>query len=135
MSPDQMGVSYQSCCHWIVCRRSFNASNRPYALDERSLRRPAIHVAAFVRPYWRRIAHAMLGLVAAAAVLAIGEGLKQVIDQGFAAGSSAEIDKILVVMVALALAQGIGIPCGSPISPGSTIASSMTSGSASMPTC
>ena len=64
----------------------------------------------FVRPYWRRIAVAMLGLaVAAAAVLAIGEGLKRVIDQGFAAGSSAEIDKILVVMVALALAQGIGI--------------------------
>ena len=64
----------------------------------------------FVRPYWRRIALAMLGLaVAAAAVLAIGEGLKRVIDQGFAAGSSAEIDKILVVMVALALAQGIGI--------------------------
>jgi len=64
----------------------------------------------FVRPYWRRIAVAMLGLaVAAAAVLAIGEGLKRVIDQGFAAGSSAELDKILVVMVALALAQGIGI--------------------------
>ena len=64
----------------------------------------------FVRPYWRRIALAMLGLaVAAAAVLATGEGLKRVIDQGFAAGSSAEIDKILVVMVALALAQGIGI--------------------------
>jgi len=64
----------------------------------------------FVRPYWRRIAVAMLGLaVAAAAVLAIGEGLKRVIDRGFAAGSSAEIDKILVVMVALALAQGIGI--------------------------
>lgn len=64
----------------------------------------------FVRPYWRRIAIAMLGLaVAAAAVLAIGEGLKRVIDQGFAAGSSAELDKILVVMVALALAQGIGI--------------------------
>ena len=35
----------------------------------------------FVRPYWRRIAVAMLGLaVAAAAVLAIGEGLKRVID-------------------------------------------------------
>ncbi len=64
----------------------------------------------FVRPYWRRIAIAMLGLaVAAASVLAIGEGLKRVIDQGFAAGSSAELDKILVVMVALALAQGVGI--------------------------
>ena len=64
----------------------------------------------FVRPYWRRIVWAMLGLaVAAAAVLAIGEGLKRVIDQGFSAGSTAEMDKILAIMVGLALAQGIGV--------------------------
>ena len=64
----------------------------------------------FVRPYWRRLAWAMLGLaLAAAAVLAIGEGLKRVIDQGFSAGSTAELDKILLVMVGLALAQGIGV--------------------------
>ena len=64
----------------------------------------------FVRPYWRRIAFAMFGLaLAAAAVLAIGEGLKRVIDRGFTAGSSAELDKILLVMVSLALAQGIGV--------------------------
>ena len=90
----------------------------------------------FVRPYWRHIAVAMLGLaVAAAAVLAIGEGLKRVIDQGFAAGSSAELDKILVVMVALALAQGIGIYVRFPTSPGSTTVSSTTSGNASTRTC
>ena len=47
--------------------------------------------------------------VAAAAVLAIGEGLKRVIDQGFSAGNSAELDKILFIMVGLALAQGIGV--------------------------
>ena len=64
----------------------------------------------FVRPYWRRIAYAMFGLaLAAAAVLAIGEGLKRVIDRGFTAGSSAELDKILLVIVSLALAQGIGV--------------------------
>ena len=64
----------------------------------------------FVRPYWRRIAIAMFGLaLAAAAVLAIGEGLKRVIDKGFAAGSTNELDKILLVMVCLALAQGIGV--------------------------
>lgn len=64
----------------------------------------------FVRPYWRRIVWAMLGLaVAAAAVLAIGEGLKRVIDQGFSAGSTAEMDKILAIMVGLAIAQGIGV--------------------------
>ena len=64
----------------------------------------------FVRPYWRRVVWAMLGLaVAAIAVLAIGEGLKRVIDQGFAAGSTGELDNILLIMVALALAQGIGV--------------------------
>ena len=64
----------------------------------------------FVRPYWRRVVWAMLGLaVAAAAVLAIGEGLKRVIDQGFAAGSTGELDNILLIMVGLALAQGIGV--------------------------
>ncbi|TAG01668.1 MAG: ATP-binding cassette domain-containing protein [Betaproteobacteria bacterium] len=64
----------------------------------------------FVRPYWRRIAIAMFGLaLAAGAVLAIGEGLKRVIDQGFAAQDSAKLDSILMVMVVLALAQGIGV--------------------------
>jgi len=64
----------------------------------------------FVRPYWPRIAWAMGGLaIAAAAVLAIGEGLKRVIDQGFTAGNSGELDKILFIMVGLALAQGIGV--------------------------
>ena len=52
----------------------------------------------------------MFGLaLAAASVLAIGEGLKRVIDRGFAAGSPGELDKILLIMVSLALAQGIGV--------------------------
>ncbi len=52
----------------------------------------------------------MFGLaLAAAAVLAIGEGLKRVIDQGFAAQNSGQLDKILLVMVALAIAQGAGV--------------------------
>jgi ATP-binding cassette, subfamily B, bacterial len=52
----------------------------------------------------------MFGLaLAAVAVLAIGEGLKRVIDQGFAAQNVAQLDKILLVMVALAIAQGAGV--------------------------
>ncbi len=52
----------------------------------------------FVRPYWRRIALAMLGLaVAAAAVLAIGEGLKRVIDQGFAKSIRQRVLSLLTV--------------------------------------
>jgi ATP-binding cassette, subfamily B, bacterial len=64
----------------------------------------------FVRPYWKRLLFAMFGLaLAAGAVLAIGEGLKRVIDQGFASQNSAQLDKILLVMVALAIAQGVGV--------------------------
>jgi ATP-binding cassette, subfamily B, bacterial len=64
----------------------------------------------FVRPYWKRLVFAMFGLaLAAAAVLAIGEGLKRVIDQGFAAQNASQLDKILLVMVALAVAQGVGV--------------------------
>ncbi len=52
----------------------------------------------------------MFGLaLAAASVLAIGEGLKRVIDRGFSAGSTNELDNILLIMVGLALAQGIGV--------------------------
>ncbi len=64
----------------------------------------------FIRPYWRRLATAMFGLaLAAGAMLAIGEGLKRVIDQGFAAQKASELDAILLVMVGLAFAQGIGV--------------------------
>jgi ATP-binding cassette, subfamily B, bacterial len=52
----------------------------------------------------------MFGLaLAAGAVLAIGEGLKRVIDQGFAAQNATKLDTILLVMVALAVAQGAGV--------------------------
>lgn len=58
--------------------------------------RTLARVGRFLRPYRRQVVFAAIGLVfAAAAVLAIGQGLKFVIDRGFAAGSGAELDRML----------------------------------------
>ena len=38
-------------------------------------------------------------LVAAGAVLAVGQGLKGVIDRGFGAGNAAELDRTLALML------------------------------------
>lgn len=62
-----------------------------------------------IRPYRVRIAFALLALVVAAGcVLLIGQGLKQVIDRGFSAGSPQLLDvallSLLVVIVVMSLA-------------------------------
>jgi ATP-binding cassette subfamily B protein len=66
-------------------------------------------VGRFVRPYKKQVIYAGIALVfAAASVLAVGQGLKFVIDRGFAAGNAAELDRMLgammLVIVILALA-------------------------------
>jgi ATP-binding cassette subfamily B protein len=66
-------------------------------------------VGRFVRPYLRQVTLAAVALlVAAGAVLAIGQGLRYVIDRGFVAGSAGELDRALglsgVVIVVMALA-------------------------------
>jgi ATP-binding cassette subfamily B protein len=53
-------------------------------------------VGRFVRPYRRQVVFAAIALLfAAASVLTIGQGLKFVIDRGFAGGSGAELDRTL----------------------------------------
>ena len=55
-------------------------------------------------PYRRRVILALLALVvAAAAMLAVGQGLRAVIDRGFAAGDPAWLDRTLAAMVAVIL--------------------------------
>ncbi|HKU86471.1 MAG TPA: ABC transporter transmembrane domain-containing protein [Casimicrobiaceae bacterium] len=57
-------------------------------------------VARFLRPYRREILLAAVGLiVAASAVLAVGQGLKFVVDRGFAAADARELDRMLALML------------------------------------
>jgi ATP-binding cassette subfamily B protein len=65
--------------------------------------RHALRLARFVAPYRLRVAVAMLALlVAAGCVLALGQGLKLVIDKGFGSGSAALLDAALAGMVGVA---------------------------------
>src|SRR5512142_181108 len=66
-------------------------------------------VGRFLRPYRREVIFAAIGLVvAASAVLAVGQGLKFVVDRGFAASNAGELDRMLaltlVVIVVMAAA-------------------------------
>ena len=61
--------------------------------------RTLARVGRFVRPYQREVAYALVALiVAAGAVLAIGQGLRFVIDRGFVAGSATELDRALSLL-------------------------------------
>jgi ATP-binding cassette subfamily B protein len=59
-------------------------------------------IGGFLRPYRRQVVYAAIALVvAAAAVLAVGQGLKSVIDRGFGAGDAAELDRTLAMMLGI----------------------------------
>ena len=71
--------------------------------------RTVARVARFVRPYRRQVIVAAIALVvAAAAVLLFGQGLKYVIDRGFSANDARQLDRMLAlslgVIVLLAFA-------------------------------
>ena len=64
--------------------------------------RTLARVGRFVAPYKRQVAYAVVALViAAGSVLAIGQGLRFVIDRGFVAGSAAELDRALALLGAV----------------------------------
>ena len=71
--------------------------------------RTLARVGVFVRPYRRQVIYAAVALmVAAAAVLAVGQGLKGVIDRGFAAGDAGELDRTLALMLGVIVVHGGG---------------------------
>ena len=81
--------------------RAAEAPQRAGNLDQ------LVHLYRFVRPYWPAVAGALVALsVAAATVLAMGLGLRRLVDEGFASGDTALLDgalrALLVVIVVLA---------------------------------
>src|SRR5471032_1368303 len=76
-----------------------NLPDRPGGRDLAQFKR----LARFLAPYRLRIACALCALlVAAACVLALGQGLRYVIDAGFAAASPEVLDRALIAVLVLA---------------------------------
>jgi ATP-binding cassette subfamily B protein len=66
--------------------------------------RTVARVGGFLRPYRRQVVYAAVALVAAAAaVLAMGQGLKFVVDRGFSAGNAEELDRMLGAMLGVVI--------------------------------
>ena len=65
-------------------------------------------IAPFLKPYRKRIAYALVALVVAAgSVLALGQGLKYVVDNGFGSGEPRLLNQALGAMVLVALALSL----------------------------
>ena len=79
--------------------------DRPRSKDLKVLRR----AMGFVWPYWPRVMIAMAALlVTVGATLGLGQGLRDVIDTGFAAGDEAALDRALALLVGLAIVMAAG---------------------------
>ena len=79
--------------------------DRPKGRNLRYLSR----TAGFLKPYKGRVAAAALALIVTVLTgLAIGQGLKALIDGGFAAGDAAALDRALIFLLALAVIMAVG---------------------------
>jgi ATP-binding cassette subfamily B protein len=79
--------------------------DRPKAKNLRYLSR----TAGFLKPYWRRGILAIIALtVTALAILALGQGLRQLIDGGFAGGDAAALDQALIFLLSLSVVMALG---------------------------
>src|SRR5882724_1118640 len=76
--------------------------------DFRALRR----VFAFAQPYRLRLTGAVLALVVAAAtVLALGQGLRRLIDDGFRSGDTALLDRAVFVIIGVVVILAMATYC------------------------
>ncbi|HEY9079711.1 ABC transporter transmembrane domain-containing protein [Magnetovibrio sp.] len=85
--------------------RNSAAFDRPKSRDFRYLRR----TAGFLKPYTPRVIAAAAALVVTGlAVLGLGQGLKGLIDGGFADGDAQALDRALYLLLALAVIMALG---------------------------
>ena len=84
----------------------FSASaDRPKGRDLRYLSR----TAGFLKPYWRQVIGAVFALtVTALTVLGLGQGLRRLIDHGFAEGNAHALDQALTLLLALSVVMAVG---------------------------
>ncbi len=82
-----------------------SSSDRDVSSDYRLL----LHLARFARPYSWQIAGATCALlVAAGTTLALGAGLRLLIDQGFAAGDGSLLDRAVLILFGVAVLLAFG---------------------------
>ncbi len=68
------------------------------------------YVIGFLKPYKTRVWLALLALlVAAAAMLALGQGIRYVIDQGFLAGSESKLNQALLLVLIINLIASVAV--------------------------
>ncbi len=81
---------------------------RDKAKDLRPLRR----AAGFLRPYRMRVFFALVALtITATTVLAMGQGLRILIDAGFTAGDPGALDRAVLFLLVLAVVMAVGTFC------------------------
>ena len=87
-----------------MARLKDSIPDRPANRDIRQLAR----ILGFLAPYRRQVAIAMVALVVAAAcVLVLGQGLRRVIDGGFASGDAALLDAALIGLLAVIVVMAV----------------------------
>ena len=87
-----------------MARLKDSIPDRPASRDIRQLAR----ILAFLAPYRRQIAIALVALVVAAGcVLVLGQGLRRVIDRGFSGADAALLDSALIALLAVIVVMAI----------------------------
>ncbi len=88
-----------------ILANNARAFDRPKGKDLKYLRR----TVGFLKPYTGRVVLAAVALIVTGlAVLGLGQGLKQLIDGGFADGNAEALDNALYLLLALSVIMAVG---------------------------